>query len=59
MGTNIKREMQKVTFTSLSKKQMAQIGGGECDMTPKERCEFNHVGVCGTCDKDGTFTACA
>lgn len=59
MGTNLKRGVQKVKFTALSKKQMAQIGGGECDMTPQERCEFDHVGRCGTCDKDGTWTACA
>ena len=44
MGTNLKRGVQKVKFTALSKKQMAQIGGGECDMTPQERCEFDHVG---------------
>ncbi|MFA6038617.1 MAG: hypothetical protein WC748_10910 [Legionellales bacterium] len=29
------------------------------DMTPKERCEYNNVGRCGVCDKDGIFTACA
>lgn len=29
------------------------------DLTPKERCEADHVGRCGACDDDGTFTACA
>jgi hypothetical protein len=46
-------------FNALSKKEMAKIGGGVCDMTPKERCEYNNVGRCGACDNDGIFVACA
>jgi hypothetical protein len=40
---------------------MSKIGGGcvDGDMTAKERCEYNNVGRCGACDKDGNFTACA
>ena len=57
MKTNLN---QKVKFTPLSKAQMAKIGGGTVgDMTPKERCEYDHVGRCGVCTKDGTFVACA
>ena len=59
METNLKKGAQKVNFTALSKTQMAKIGGGACDMTPKERCEYNNVGRCGACDNDGTFTPCA
>ncbi|MBD1387540.1 hypothetical protein IDJ75_19805 [Mucilaginibacter rigui] len=61
MKANLNQELQKVKFTALKKKEMAKIGGGGLpgDMTAKERCEFNNVGRCGACDKDGIFTACA
>jgi hypothetical protein len=59
MGTVLNRVPQKIKISTLTKKEMAKIGGGECDMTPKERCEYNNVGRCGTCDNDGIFTACA
>lgn len=59
METNLNNELQKVRFSKLSKKEMAIIGGGVCDMTPQERCEYNNVGRCGACDKDGVFTPCA
>jgi hypothetical protein len=59
METNLKKSIQKVKFATLSKTQMANIGGGCCDMTPKERCEYDHVGRCGACDTDGTWIACA
>jgi hypothetical protein len=60
MKTNSTQQASNFKFTALSKKEMSKIGGGlSGDMTPKERCEYNNVGRCGTCDKDGTFTACA
>nr|WP_067055896.1 hypothetical protein [Mucilaginibacter sp. L294] len=61
MKTNLTQPASKMKFTALSKQEMAKIGGGAVngDMTPKERCEYNHVGYCGACDKDGNFTACA
>jgi hypothetical protein len=39
-----------------SRALLAKVGG---DMTAKERCEYDHVGRCGVCDKDGIFIACA
>lgn len=59
MKTDLTKGEQKVKFTPLSKTEMAKIGGGTGDMTAKERCEYDHVGRCGVCDKDGTWTACA
>jgi hypothetical protein len=59
MEAIVNQRLQKVKFAALTKKEMAKIGGGVCDMTPKERCEYNNVGRCGVCDTDGTFTACA
>ncbi|MFD0766035.1 hypothetical protein ACFQZI_14325 [Mucilaginibacter lutimaris] len=43
----------------LSRESMKQIKGALSDLTPKERCEADHVGRCGDCDKDGYFTPCA
>ncbi|MES2269053.1 MAG: hypothetical protein V4520_19975 [Bacteroidota bacterium] len=43
----------------LSRESMKKIKGGLEDLTPKERCEADHVGRCGDCDKDGYFTPCA
>ena len=61
MKTNFTQTASRLKFTALSKQDMAKIGGGgvDGDMTPKERCEYNNVGRCGACDKDGNFTACA
>ncbi|MFA6038615.1 MAG: hypothetical protein WC748_10900 [Legionellales bacterium] len=61
MKTNLNQPAQKVKFTALTKKEMAKIAGGGLpgDMTAKERCEYNHVGYCGACDKDGTWIPCA
>jgi hypothetical protein len=61
MKTNLNQPAQKAKFTALTKKEMAKIGGGGLpgDMTAKERCEYNNVGRCGYCDKDGIFTPCA
>ena len=61
MKTTLTQAASAMKFTMLSKKEMAKIGGGcvDGDMTPKERCEYNNVGRCGACDKDGNFTACA
>ncbi|MES2063143.1 MAG: hypothetical protein V4456_14550 [Bacteroidota bacterium] len=63
MKTNLTQPVSKMKFTVLSKKEMSKIGGGagwgDGDMSPKERCEYNNVGRCGACDKDGNFTACA
>ncbi|MBD1387538.1 hypothetical protein IDJ75_19795 [Mucilaginibacter rigui] len=59
MGTNLNQGPQKERLSKLSKKEMAKIGGGTCDMTPQERCEYNNVGRCGACDKEGVFTPCA
>jgi len=61
MKTNSTQQASNLKFTALSKKEMSKIGGGGLpgDMTPKERCEYNNVGRCGACDKDGTFTPCA
>jgi hypothetical protein len=59
MKTDLTKEAQKTKFTVLSKTEMAKIGGGGVDMTAKERCEYDHVGRCGACDKDGTWVACA
>lgn len=58
MKTDLTKDGQKVKFTVLSKTEMAKIGGGG-DMTAKERCEYDHVGRCGVCDTNGTWTACA
>ena len=43
----------------LSRESMKQIRGGVSDLTPKERCEADHAGRCGSCDNDGYFTPCA
>lgn len=43
----------------LSREMMRQIKGGVSDLTPKERCEADHAGRCGSCDNDGYFTPCA
>lgn len=43
----------------LSRETMRQIKGGVSDLTPKERCEADHAGRCGSCDNDGYFTPCA
>jgi len=59
MKTNPTQPASKMKFTPLSRKEMAKIAGGDGDMSPKERCEYNNVGRCGACDKDGNFTACA
>lgn len=60
MKTFTTQQAANLKFTALSKKEMAKIGGGlSADMTAKERCEYNNVGRCGACDKDGTFTPCA
>jgi len=59
METKLNQGPQKVRLSKLSKKEMSKIGGGACDMTPKERCEYNNVGRCGVCDNDGVFTPCA
>ncbi|MFA6038616.1 MAG: hypothetical protein WC748_10905 [Legionellales bacterium] len=61
MKTNSPQQASNLKFSVLSKKEMSKIGGGgvPADMTPKERCEYNNVGRCGACDKDGVFVACA
>jgi hypothetical protein len=59
MKTNLTQLASKAKFTTLSRNEMAKIAGGDGDMSPKERCEYNNVGRCGACDKNGYFTACA
>jgi bacteriocin-like protein len=63
MKTNLNQTAGKVRFAALTKKEMAKVSGGGLpgtgDMTPKERCEYNNVGRCGACDKEGVFIPCA
>lgn len=51
-----KEKALKKQLIVASRALLAKVGA---DMTPKERCEYDRVGQCGVCDKDGTFTACA
>jgi hypothetical protein len=51
-----KEKLKREQVIALSKELSMQKVG---DMTAKERCEYNNVGRCGVCDKDGTFIACA
>ncbi len=34
------------------------LSKNQSDLTPKERCEADHAGRCGSCDDQGHFTPC-
>ncbi|MET3978657.1 hypothetical protein ABIB62_001226 [Mucilaginibacter sp. UYP25] len=58
MEDNSKQEKPKETgkVIVVSAELLAKNKG---DLTPKERCEADHAGRCGSCDNDGYFTPCA
>ena len=58
MKENLKNEesKKKGQIIVVSEKALTKL---KSELTPKERCEADHVGRCGACDDDGTFTACA
>ncbi|MCQ6960022.1 hypothetical protein [Mucilaginibacter aquariorum] len=58
MKENLKNEESKKKGQVIVVSEAA-LAKEKSDLTPKERCEADHVGRCGACDDDGTFTACA
>ncbi|MFA6248310.1 MAG: hypothetical protein WC615_15335 [Mucilaginibacter sp.] len=51
-----KEKLTREQVAAISKVPLVEKVG---DMTAKERCEYNNVGRCGACDKDGVFIPCA
>ena len=58
MKENLKNDESKKKGQIIVVSEQA-LAKQKVDLTPKERCEADHVGRCGACDDDGTFTACA
>lgn len=53
---NKKETKEKGKIIVVSPELLAKNKG---DLTPKERCEADNAGRCGSCDDKGYFTPCA